>query len=441
MIQNKNTQDAQKSPFGEFRGLSTAIILAGGLGTRLRSAVPDLPKCMAPVAGKPFIAHVIDFCIEEGVTNFILSLGYKSEVIINYVSFQYPQLNVDYAIEEEPLGTGGGIQLACRKSKETSVLVLNGDTLFRVNLQQLSYFHFSNNAECTLALKSMTDFNRYGVVELNSNSSISSFKEKQFYKKGNINGGVYIINKDDLLRKQLPSKFSFEKDYLEKYYTEKRMFGLVLDEYFIDIGIPEDFERANNELARGFLMVNKIDFSQITKEYTLFLDRDGVINEEVVGDYIRNWDEFKFRPGSLEAIALLTTLFQRIVVVTNQRGVGKGLMTLTELNLINQNMINEIEEAGGKIDKVYFCTSTDNEDINRKPNPGMALQAKTDFPEIDLNKSVMVGNMPNDMLFGRNIGAKTIYLPTRATENPEPASVDAVYNTLLSFAKDLSVHR
>lgn len=182
-------------------------------------------------------------------------------------------------------------------------------------------------------------------------------------------------------------------------------------------------------------------FHAINNTYTLFLDRDGVINEEVVGDYIRQWKDFIFRPGSLEAIALLTPFFQRIVVVTNQRGVGKGLMTIEELNFINGNMLKEIEEAGGKIDKVYYCTSTDNADNNRKPNSGMALQAKVDFPEIDLSKSVMVGNMPNDMLFGKNIGALTIYLPTRTDETPSPSTVDAEYKTLLSFTKDFITGR
>jgi histidinol-phosphate phosphatase family protein len=166
-----------------------------------------------------------------------------------------------------------------------------------------------------------------------------------------------------------------------------------------------------------------------------------VINEEVVGDYIRNWEEFIFRPGSLEAIVLLSPLFKRVFVVTNQRGVGKGLMTLDELHLIHTNMRSKIEAAGGRIDQVYYCTSTDNTDINRKPNPGMALQAKAEFPEIELSKSIMVGNMPNDMLFGRNIGALTIYLPTRAEEIPSPSTVDAAYKTLLSFAKDFTAGR
>jgi D-glycero-alpha-D-manno-heptose 1-phosphate guanylyltransferase len=419
-------------------GISTAIILAGGLGTRLRSAVPDLPKCMAPVAGRPFISYVIDDCVQQGITNFILSLGYKSEVITEFITTEYPGLNVQYAIEAEPLGTGGGIKLACSKIKDKTVLVVNGDTLFKADLRELHSFHLLNKADCTLVLKPMENFDRYGVVELNQDFSVISFKEKQFYQKGNINGGVYMLNTDELIQGNFPDKFSFEKDYLEKYVGKRRIFGFVQNKYFIDIGIPEDFEKANKDLSAA--SVSKFNFRKINKDYTLFLDRDGVINEEVVGDYIRNWNEFIFRPGSLEAIALLTPLFQRIVIVTNQRGVGKGLMTLDELNFINQNMMKEIEAAGGKIDKVYYCTSTDNQDINRKPNPGMAMQAKADFPEINLSNSVMVGNMPNDMLFGRNIGAMTIYLPTRAEENPEPSLVDAVYNSLLSFAKDLTAH-
>jgi histidinol-phosphate phosphatase family protein len=178
----------------------------------------------------------------------------------------------------------------------------------------------------------------------------------------------------------------------------------------------------------------------IDNSWTLFLDRDGVINEEVVGDYIRNWEEFQFRPGSLEALQLLATLFSRIVVVSNQRGVGKGLMTMDELNHITQNMLLKTEEAGGKIDAVYYCTSTDNKDINRKPSSGMALQAKNQFPEIDFAKSIMVGNMPGDMWFGRNIGAYTVYLPTREEENPHDSTVDASYKDLLAFTHNLIRH-
>jgi D-glycero-D-manno-heptose 1,7-bisphosphate phosphatase len=173
----------------------------------------------------------------------------------------------------------------------------------------------------------------------------------------------------------------------------------------------------------------------IDKSWTLFLDRDGVINTDVIDDYIKSWDEFIFTDGCLEAIKTLSTLFQRIIVVSNQRGVGRGLMTQETLDLITQNMQLKVEEAGGKIDKAYYCTSTDNKDINRKPNRGMALQAQADFPEIDFTKCIMVGNMASDMWFGRNIGAFNVYIPTRADGLPDAATVDAEYKNLLAFAQ------
>lgn len=179
------------------------------------------------------------------------------------------------------------------------------------------------------------------------------------------------------------------------------------------------------------------DLPQIDSSWTLFLDRDGVINEDVVGDYIKEWESFVFRAGTLEAISILSPLFARVIIVSNQRGVEKGLMTRAELDRITDNMLLAIEKAGGKIDQVFYCTSLNNQDPNRKPNSGMALQAKDMFPEINFSKSIMVGNMPSDMWFGKNIGAYTVYLPTRPDENPEAHTVDASYKDLLAFAKDL----
>ncbi len=227
----------------------SCIILAGGLGTRLRSAVPDLPKCMAPVAGKPFLQHIIDYCLNNGVTHFIFSLGYMHEVIEDFVLKTYPNLSVDFVIEHEPLGTGGGIRLAIQASKAEHVVILNGDTLFSVPLQTLMQFHLQHHASCTLALKPMKDFDRYGVVEIDANQHIRAFQEKKKYDFGLINGGVYVVNKNAFLSLPFPEKFSFEKDYLEKYYLSEPMFGMVEDVYFIDIGIPEDFERAGRELG------------------------------------------------------------------------------------------------------------------------------------------------------------------------------------------------
>ncbi len=226
-----------------------AIILAGGLGTRLRTAVPDLPKCMAPVGGKPFLHYVIAYLLEQGVEDFIFSIGYKYAVIEDFLLDKYPLLSYQLSIEQEPLGTGGAVQLACAKAHNKNVLILNGDTLFKIDINKFIVFHQEQNASCSLALKPMYNFDRYGVVDVNPGGVIQCFKEKQFYKTGLINGGVYALTVADFLGLHLPVKFSFEKDYLEKYYGLLQMNAMVQDEYFIDIGIPEDFEKAGREIG------------------------------------------------------------------------------------------------------------------------------------------------------------------------------------------------
>jgi D-glycero-alpha-D-manno-heptose 1-phosphate guanylyltransferase len=225
------------------------IILAGGLGTRLRSVISDLPKCMAPVNGKPFIDYVINYFQQQGINDFIVSVGYKYEAIEQYLKNELSTVNYQLSIEEEPLGTGGAIKKACALAKNKNVFVTNGDTLFKANTSSLQNFHQQKNADCTLALKPMKNFERYGVIELNDDDSIKSFKEKKYYDQGLINGGLYMLNVGSFLSASFPEKFSFETAYLEKYYNQHKMFGLIQDKYFIDIGIPEDYERAAKELG------------------------------------------------------------------------------------------------------------------------------------------------------------------------------------------------
>jgi D-glycero-D-manno-heptose 1,7-bisphosphate phosphatase len=150
---------------------------------------------------------------------------------------------------------------------------------------------------------------------------------------------------------------------------------------------------------------------------TLFLDRDGVINKHRPNDYVKNWQEFEFLPEVHEALAILSSLFYRICIVTNQRGVGKGLMTEKSLINIHEKMTDEIIKRGGRIDKIYYCTDLSDENPNRKPNIGMALQAKKDFPGINFDESVMIGDSKSDQLFGERLGMKTILI--QKTEYPK----------------------
>jgi D-glycero-alpha-D-manno-heptose 1-phosphate guanylyltransferase len=411
--------------------IKEAIILAGGLGTRLRNAVPDLPKCMASVAGRPFLFYVINYLRSQGIEKFIFSLGYKHEVIEEYLNTQFSTLDYQCSIEEEPIGTGGAIQLACKIATAKNVLITNGDTLFKVDIEKLSSFHLEHVADCTLSLKPMKDFDRYGVVELNKKNAINSFKEKQFYSSGLINGGVYNLNVERFLSENLPAKFSFEKDYLEKLHSKRKFYGVIQDSYFIDIGIPEDYNRAQKELQQP-----PLDLKAIDTTWTLFLDRDGVINIDKDGSYIFTPDEFIFMDGAADLFKKLAIKFRHIIIVTNQRGVGRGLMTEDDLHSIHRKMRDEINKMGGKVDAVYYCTADDRLNPERKPNPGMAFRAKKEFADIDFSKSIIVGNNISDMRFGRNAGMYTVFVTT-TTKNiqlPHP-DIDLIFDSLADFAK------
>ena len=418
--------------------IKESIILAGGLGTRLRNVIPDLPKCMAPVAGRPFLFYVINYLRSQGIEKFIFATGYMHDVIEEYLNTQFSTLNFECSAEKEPLGTGGAIQLALGKATGKDLVIVNGDTLYKVDLHKASVFHSQQQAECTILLKPMFNFDRYGVVETNADNLVGNFKEKQYYQKGNINGGIYLLNKDKFLDEEFPSKFSFEKNYLEKVLSlpkgkVRRIFGQVQDEYFIDIGIPEDYKRAQTEFSKPVLDLKKID-----RTWTLFLDRDGVINEDKIGSYIFNPDEFIFMKGAPDLFKKLTEKFGHIIVVTNQRGVGRGLMTEDDLTAIHEKMVGGINATGGKIDGIYFAPAIVDNDPLRKPNPGMAFRAKTDFPSIDLSKSIVAGNNLSDMLFGKNAGMYTVFIASTNPEIPFPhPDIDLRFDSLSDFAKAL----
>jgi D-glycero-alpha-D-manno-heptose 1-phosphate guanylyltransferase len=225
------------------------IILAGGLGTRLSGVVSDVPKCMAPVAGEPFLAHILHYLEQQFVDNVVFSLGYKSEVVIDYLRSKAFTFKTSWVLEKEPMGTGGGIKRALMKSHENEVFILNGDTMFNVDLRAMKS-SFNTQHKAMLALKPMQNYDRYGSVQLDEHSTIAAFEEKQFKAEGLINGGIYLLNKEREDLSSFPEKFSFEKDFLEQEAGKSTLQGFVSDTYFIDIGIPDDYYRAQNELKK-----------------------------------------------------------------------------------------------------------------------------------------------------------------------------------------------
>jgi len=223
------------------------IILAGGLGSRLRSVVADVPKCLAPVCGKPFLHYVLLYLQQQGIRRIILSLGYLHEVVEKWLEQEKYNIEFEFSIEKTPLGTGGGIKSALSHVSSENVLILNGDTFYGVDIAMFKASHISNGAVLSMALKPMEKFDRYGNVILDTNGYIIKFQEKEYCQQGLINGGCYIMQtKCDWLNHQ-PEKFSFETNVLEYRALKKEIYGFVDNGYFIDIGIPSDYEKANKE--------------------------------------------------------------------------------------------------------------------------------------------------------------------------------------------------
>ena len=228
--------------------LKEAIILAGGFGTRLKDVTGDTPKPMALINNRPFLEYQLSFLDSWGVNHVILSLGYKADIIKNYFGDKFKNIELTYSIEKEPLGTGGAIKLAFSEIRGHAAFALNGDTLFDVNLKRLTDCMRIRNSKFCIALRYSWEPDRYGSVELDKNAMIVKFYEKG--KDGDenlINGGLYAINKDYFLNLDLPDKFSVEKDFFEKYYKTEQLFGFRCHSYFIDIGIPSDFQKAQDE--------------------------------------------------------------------------------------------------------------------------------------------------------------------------------------------------
>ncbi len=408
--------------------ITEAIVLAGGFGTRLSHLLGNVPKPMAPVAGKPFLTYLLDSLDRAGIKRVVLATGYRHEVIHSYFGNRYKQLSLVYSHETEPLLTGGAILQATQQIQGEHFLVFNGDTLFSVDLNRLSNHHLASNAPLTMALRKVDDTARYGAVRTKG-TRILSFTEKSASQgAGLINGGIYAIQKTWLsaIRNGKPAAFSFEKEVLPCFQDLE---GLSFDSYFIDIGIPDDYHRAQ----RDFVALSQPD------RY-LFLDRDGVINRKIDGGYVCRWEDFVWLPGVLPTLRKLSQRFRRIFVVTNQQGIAKGCFTEQTLHDIHRRMLTAIDATGGHIDRVYVAPDLANSGSTlRKPETGMAQQAIADYPEVELSRSVMAGDSVSDIEFGYRAGMRCVFLTNGL---PVPDSVkdmtDLVYKDLTEMEATLT---
>lgn len=218
-----------------------AIVLAGGFGTRLSHIVKDVPKPMAPVAGKPFLEYILDDLVRQGVTRIVIAVHYKKERIMEYFGNAFHGAEILYSVEETPLLTGGAIKKAQELCLDDVVWIINGDTYFEVPLAKMRS-EAEASAKVVIAVKEMQNFSRYGQVDITADGRVTAFREKAPCEQGFINGGVYCLRKSTL--DSYPEKFSLENDCFPQLLETGGIYALESRGYFIDIGVPEDYYKA-----------------------------------------------------------------------------------------------------------------------------------------------------------------------------------------------------
>ena len=413
------------------------IILAGGLGERLRHVVSDTQKVMAPIAGRPFLRYLLDWLTARGARRCVLAVGYRAEQIESYFGGTYNGAEIVYSREETPLGTGGAIRQALAMCETQDAIVVNGDTYFGVDLPVLLQAHRETGAALTLSLKPMADFDRYGTVDLAEDGRVTGFHEKKPVKAGLINGGVYAVSKSVLSR--LPEgRFSFEKEILEP--LKLATFGMISDGYFIDIGVPSDYFRAQTEIP--------LRFGQNVFP-AAFLDRDGVINKEK--HHLWKIEDYEFIDGAPQAMARLREQGYLIVVITNQAGVAKGFYTEDDIAVLHDYIKAQLKDTAF-IDAIYYCPYHPRGQVekyrvdsrDRKPNPGMIERAVADFAArgitIDLSRSVIVGDTEKDIETGINagIGRRILVRSGHAIPDEAASKADAIFDSLADAARSVT---
>jgi D-glycero-D-manno-heptose 1,7-bisphosphate phosphatase len=368
-----------------------ALVLAGGLATRLGDSAADVPKCLQPVAGRPFIDHLIWEIRRQGVRKVVLCTGRLHEAVEAHVG-DGSALGVEvvYAREPEPLGTAGAAALGARLLTGELAFVCNGDSLFDVNLPDMAvYLRRAADADAALALRREPDAGRYGSVVLDADGRIASFGEKAETGEALVNGGVYCARTAWL--RSLPVEVSsLERDVFPDLAPEGRLLGLVREGFFTDIGLPESLEAAQASVAVW------------RHKPCAFFDRDGVINED--REYVHTPEEFRFTPGMPEAIRRLNDAGWLAIVITNQAGIGRGLYTEAEFESFTGWIDQRLAEEGAHVDATYHCPHHPTAGLGeylrecdcRKPAPGMLLRAIAEW-QPDVQRSFMIGDLPKDL--------------------------------------------
>ena len=395
------------------------VIMAGGRGTRISELFPDIPKPMIPVCGIPVLEREISSLKEQGFTDIILTVGYKAESIMQHFGDGRKYgVQIEYFVEKEPLGNAGALFRIKDKLTE-DFLLLNADAMFNVDFNRFVKFHKAHNGLVTLFTHPNNHPYDSGLIVANKEKKVEQWLTKEDkrpkYYQNRVNAGLHVINPEALDLKVTTDKVDLDRQVLNPLCSSGKIYCYDSPEYVKDMGTPERYETVCKDFENGTVEARNLK----NKQKAIFLDRDGTINKYV--GFLRNIEQFELLSGVSEAIRKINQSGYLAVVVTNQPVIARGEVTYTELQEIHNKMETILGKDGAYLDGIYFCPHHPDKGFKgevkelkincncRKPNPGLLLQAASDF-NINLEQSWMIGDGKNDIQAGKNAGCKTVLI-------------------------------
>lgn len=396
-LNNKNSKEQRPD----------VVILCGGLGTRLKSVVADKPKSLADIGAETFLDILLKVVFSQGFSRVVLAIGHKGEKIVEKYS---GDPRITFSLEEYPLGTGGAVIKAMNEITTEDFVVMNGDSLCNVDLVDAYETHKKCNAFASIVLGEASDISDYGSIRIDENNRILSFAEKISEKRNRlINAGVYIFSNKIINHAPKNEAFSLERDFFPNI-LDKHCYGYVTGSEVLDIGTPERYEEVKKRII-------KTEESARPKLKIAFLDRDGVINiKQPEGHYVSSIAQFEFTSGIFKLLQYLVASGFKFIIVTNQRGVAKGVLSEDSLSVIHGHMKTELQKKGIEILDIYYCPHNKDECFCRKPKSGM-LEKSFNEHNIDLTESILISDSIADIEMGNAFGiGKSVLIET---DNPE----------------------